>query len=408
MKLSEELKWRGYINQTTLKDIAYLDDNKLTFYWGVDPSASSMTVGQLSLIMMIRLFIKAGHKPVLLVGGATGLIGDPDGKTQERDLKTSEEINYNVQSITSQYERLFNSEKITVVNNYDWFKNFGYLDFLRKVGKHVPMRQMLGREFVQSRLSENGAGISYAEFSYSLIQGYDFLHLYEELGVTLQVCGADQWGNCIAGVDLVRRIKGGEAHIWSAPLVINKSTGIKFGKTEEGAIWLDEKQTSPYNFYQFWFNSDDDSVLDYLKLYTLTEKNEYDELITKFNNDRGSRIAQKTLAYEVTKIVHGEKIANAIIAANEILFGKKDFDTLSNDEVDQIKNILPNYDVQDNLLDTIVNSGLAKSKTEAMTFVVDGAIRLNGEKITDASFAIKNSVNLLQRGKNLFSVVVKK
>ena len=408
MKLSEELKWRGYINQTTLKDIAYLDDNKLTFYWGVDPSASSMTVGQLSLIMMIRLFIKAGHKPVLLVGGATGLIGDPDGKTQERDLKTPEEINHNVKSITSQYERLFNSEKITVVNNYDWFKNFGYLDFLRKVGKHVPMRQMLGREFVQSRLGENGAGISYAEFSYSLIQGYDFLHLYEELGVTLQVCGADQWGNCIAGVDLVRRINGGEAHIWSAPLVINKSTGIKFGKTEEGAIWLDEKQTSPYNFYQFWFNSDDDSVLDYLKLYTLIEKNEYDELITKFNNDRGTRIAQKTLAYEVTKIVHGEKIANAIIAANEILFGKKDFDTLSDDEVAQIKNILPNYEVQDNLLDTIVNSGLAKSKTEAMTFVADGAIRLNGEKITDASFAIKNSVNLLQRGKNLFSVVVKK
>ncbi len=408
MKLSEELKWRGYINQTTLKDIAYLDDNKLTFYWGVDPSASSMTVGQLSLIMMIRLFIKAGHKPVLLVGGATGLIGDPDGKTQERDLKTPEEINHNVKSITSQYERLFNSEKITVVNNYDWFKNFGYLDFLRKVGKHVPMRQMLGREFVQSRLGENGAGISYAEFSYSLIQGYDFLHLYEELGVTLQVCGADQWGNCIAGVDLVRRINGGEAHIWSAPLVINKSTGIKFGKTEEGAIWLDEKQTSPYNFYQFWFNSDDDSVLDYLKLYTLIEKNEYDELITKFNNDRGSRIAQKTLAYEVTKIVHGEKIANAIIAANEILFGKKDFDTLSDDEVAQIKNILPNYEVQDNLVDTIVNSGLAKSKTEAMTFVIDGAIRLNGEKITDASFAIKNSVNLLQRGKNLFSVVVKK
>ena len=260
MTLSEELKWRGFVNQTTFKDISVIDGDPIKFYWGVDPSAPSMTIGNLAAAMMVRHFIDHGHKAVLLVGGATGLIGDPDGKAEERTLKTKEEVEKNKAGLAAQYQQIFAGESIDMVDNYDWFKDMGYLQFLRDVGKHVPMRQMLQREFVQSRLGEEGAGISYAEFSYVLIQGYDFLHLNREMDVTLQLCGSDQWGNCIAGVELIRRITGNEAHVWSTPLVINRATGKKFGKTEDGAVWLAPELTSPTQFYQFWINCDDEGV----------------------------------------------------------------------------------------------------------------------------------------------------
>ena len=237
MTLSEELKWRGFVNQTTFEDISMLDKEKRTFYWGVDPSASSMTIGNLASAMMVKVFIKHGYNPILLIGGATGLIGDPDGKAQERDLKTPEAIRKNKTGIVKQYENIFYGEHFKVVDNYDWFVKIGFIEFLRDVGKHVPMRQMVAREFVQSRLKESGAGISYAEFSYSLIQGYDFLHLFEKHGVTLQISGADQWGNCIAGVDLIRRKTGKEAHVWTTPLIMNKATGKKFGKTDVFSSW---------------------------------------------------------------------------------------------------------------------------------------------------------------------------
>jgi tyrosyl-tRNA synthetase len=260
MTLSEELQWRGFVNQTTFKDIAVLDGQSLTFYWGVDPSASSMQVGNLAAAMMVKQFIKHGHKAVLLVGGATGLIGDPDGKTEERTLKTTDEIDANKKGIADQYSHIFQGLPFRQVDNYDWFKDMGYLEFLREVGKHVPLRQMLQREFVQSRLAADGAGISYAEFSYVLIQAFDFLQLYRDHGVTLQLCGSDQWGNSIAGVDLIRRVSGAETNVWSTPLVINKTTGKKFGKSEDGAVWLDSKKTSPTQFYQFWINADDGGV----------------------------------------------------------------------------------------------------------------------------------------------------
>jgi tyrosyl-tRNA synthetase len=217
MTLSEELAWRGFSNQRTYQSITAVDQKPITFYWGVDPSADSMQVGNLAIAMMVRHFIEHGHKAVLLVGGATGMIGDPDGKTEERSLKTVEEISENKTKIADQYKRIFAGLPFEIVDNYDWFKDMRYLDFLRQVGKHMPMSQMLQREFVQTRLGEAGSGISYAEFSYALIQGYDFLHLYKEKGVTLQVAGSDQWGNCIAGVELIRRVANGEAHIWSAP-----------------------------------------------------------------------------------------------------------------------------------------------------------------------------------------------
>ena len=237
MTLSQELTWRGFTNQTTYKDISVLDGDPITFYLGMDPSADSLTIGNLAVAMMIRHFIDHGHRAIMLVGGATGLIGDPDGKDDERLLKSHEEVTAYKTKIAAQYDRIFAGQSFEHVDNYDWFKDIGYLEFLRDVGKHVPMSQMLGRQFVQDRLGEMGSGLSYAEFSYALIQGYDFLHLYRTKGATLQLCGSDQWGNSIAGVELIRRIEGVEANIWSVPLVVNKATGKKFGKSEGGTVW---------------------------------------------------------------------------------------------------------------------------------------------------------------------------
>lgn len=408
MTLSEELTWRGFVNQTTFKEITDLDKDSITFYWGVDPSAPSMQIGNLAAAMMVRHFINHGHKAVLLLGGATGMIGDPDGKAQERDLKTPEEIDANKKGIEAQYKQVFGGQDFKIVDNYDWFKGIGYLQFLRDVGKHVPMRQMLGRDFVQTRLSEDGAGISYAEFSYVLIQGYDFVHLNKEHGVTLQLCGSDQWGNSIAGVDLIRRLNGKEAHVWSAPLIVNKSTGVKFGKSEEGAVWLDEKQTSVFKFYQFWLNIDDAGVEDYLKIYTLLAKQEIEKIMVEFDSDRAGRLAQKTLAYEVTKLVHGEDKADAALKASGILFGQEDFLKANEKETDILRAELPNVKASDDLYQMVVDTGLASSKSEARNFHNSGAISINGIKtMPDQEIVWKSGANLLKRGKNSFAIIEK-
>jgi tyrosyl-tRNA synthetase len=411
MTLSEELAWRGFINQSTFKNPTELDGAAIAFYWGVDPSADSMTVGNLAIAMMVRHFMRHGHTAYLLVGGATGLIGDPDGKAAERDLKPMEEIARNKKAIVSQYQRLFAGEQFTVVDNYDWFKDLGYLEFLRTVGKHVPMRQMLGREFVQTRLSEEGAGISYAEFSYSLIQGYDFLHLYREHGVSLQVCGADQWGNCIAGVELIRRIDNGEANVWSAPLVVNKNTGVKFGKSEAGAVWLDDKKTSVYQFYQFWLNVEDDSVGDFLKLYTMLDKPTVASIMSQFEADRSGRLAQRTLAYEVTKLVHGVDSANAVQKATEVLFGSGDFRALGETDLAILKAELPVHQSQEGtrIAELVSQSGLANSNSEAMRLILNGGITLNGSKVSDPqAMVVQKGDNLLKRGKNQFAIIFQK
>lgn len=408
MTLSEELTWRGFANQTTYKDIHALDDTSqpVTFYWGVDPSADSMTVGNLAIAMMVRHFIEHGHKAVLLVGGATGMIGDPDGKKEERDLKSLEEIEANKRAISEQYRTIFAREQFEIVDNYDWFKELGYLEFLREVGKHVPMRQMLGREFVQSRLGEEGAGISYAEFSYSLIQGYDFLHLYRDKGVTLQLCGADQWGNSIAGVELIRRIDGGEAHIWSAPLVVNKSTGVKFGKSEDGAVWLDPAKTTPTAFYQFWINSDDAGVESYLKIYTMLSKETIEKTMAEHQANPGHRTAQKQLAEAVTTLVHGEGATHVAQMVTACLTGEITIDELakSEDMLDAIRGELPSIETgaEGSIVSALVEAGLAGSNTEARRLLQANAVSLNGEKITREQFAredFRNGRLLLRRGK---------
>ena len=408
MTLSEELKWRGFVNQTTIKDINILDGAPITFYWGVDPSAASMTIGNLAAAMMTRLFIKHGHKAILLVGGATGMIGDPDGKSEERELKSIEEVAVNKAGISEQYSQIFAGMHFDVVDNYDWFKDMNYLTFLRDIGKHVPLRQMMSRDFVQSRLGESGAGISYAEFSYSLIQGYDFLHLHKEHGVSLQLCGADQWGNRIAGVDLIRRKTGDEAHVWSCPLIINKATGIKFGKSEVGAIWLDSKLTGIYKFYQFWLNSDDEGVQDYLKVYTTLSKDELDDIMAQFNADKASRIAQKKLAYEVTKVVHGQARADSIVRVSESLFGDGDYQSLSSEDFDIIKAELKTVTAvagETTIVSLLVEGGLASSNSDAKRFIDSQAVYLNGKKLSEGQNNLSQSdaINgfvIIRRGKN--------
>lgn len=402
MTLSEELTWRGFVNQTTFKDTSILDKEPITFYWGVDPSSDSMTVGNFAAAMMVRHFISNGHKAILLVGGATGLIGDPDGKKQERDLKTTDEIAKNIAGISAQYKKIFADQPFEIVNNYDWFKDIGYMEFLRNIGKHMPMTQLLDREFVQSRIGKGGSGISYAEFSYSLIQGYDFLHLYREKGVTLQLCGADQWGNSLSGVEMIRKLEGKEAHVWSTPLVINKATGVKFGKSEDGAVWLDATKTSPYKFYQFWLNVDDEGVGDYLKIYTLIQPDEFDTLMAEFKKNPGERAAQKYLAYEVTKLVHGETQAESARNVTATLFGATPVDKLLKEDLAMLAEEIPTI-TAGNVLDALTMSGTVSSNSEARRLLDSGAISINGNKINQDQNLTAPS--LIKKGKNTFILV---
>lgn len=398
MTLAEELTWRGFVNQMTFADITDVNEPR-TFYWGVDPSADSMTIGNLAAAMMARHFIDHGYKAILLVGGATGMIGDPDGKKQERSLITAEEIAANKAAIATQYKTVFDGQSFEIVDNYDWFKTMNYLDFLRDVGKHMSMTQMLDREFVQSRIGEGGAGISYAEFSYSLIQGYDFLHLFREKGATLQLCGADQWGNSITGASLIRKLDGGEAHVYSTPLIVNKTTGKKFGKSEEGAIWLDGEKTSPFQFYQFWLNADDAGVVDYLKVYTLLPRDEVQRLETALHKNPAAREAQRALAYEVTKLVHGEDRADQARNVTAALFGGTPFTELLTEELDMLAKEIPTT-TSSHVLTALVTTGLAASNGEARRLIDSGAISVNGEKISEDTTV--QAPALIKKGKNGF------
>ena len=402
MKLSEELSWRGLANQTTFDNIERLDEGTLKFYWGVDPSSDSMTIGNLASAMLVKHFINHGHQAVLLVGGATGLIGDPDGKKDERNLKTREEINKNKEAIANQYKRVFAGQDFEIVDNHDWFKDINFIDFLMTVGKHVPTAQMFARGFVQSRLETTG--ISYAEFSYSLIQAYDFLHLFREKGVTLQLCGSDQWGNSTAGASLIRRMEAKEAHVFTTPLVINKSTGKKFGKTENGAIWLDENKTSVYEFFQFWLNTADDSVIDFLKIFTMLSREEILSLEEKVHNEPFKREAQKVLAYEVTKLVHGEIKTDAVVDATSVLFGKKDFTELNETAVDFLGKQITTVTAEESLSKTLVKGDLAESISDARRLMKSGGITVNGEKVLVDNVTLTET-SLVKRGKNRFLLV---
>jgi tyrosyl-tRNA synthetase len=404
MKLSEELSWRGFVNQTTLANISDLDNLHFNFYLGIDPSSDSMTVGNLAMAMMVKHFIAYGHSAWLLVGGATGMIGDPDGKKVERHLLTKEALTHNRQALVKQYNKLFSGEPIRVVDNYDWFKDYAYLDFLRDVGKHVPMRQMLARDFVETRLGDQGSGISYAEFSYVLIQAYDFLYLYRNHGVNMQVCGSDQWGNSIAGVDLIRRVEGGSAHVWSGPLVVNPKTGVKFGKTEAGAIWLDPDKTSPTEFYQFWVTCEDETVEYYLKIFTLLTKDKIASIMDEHHKNPKQRKAQFYLADSVTELVHGREAADRAKIATSYLIGTRSLSGASSHDLNILKSEIPctKSSKDGSIIEVLVSSGLAASNSQARKLIEAGAIYLNGDQISRTSFKADDFVSgrlLLRRGK---------
>jgi tyrosyl-tRNA synthetase len=411
MKLSEELVWRGFHAETTVTDLSNLDGAERRFYLGADPSADSMTIGNLAAIMMAKCFMRHGYKPNFLVGGATGQIGDPKDNG-ERDLKSLDEVENNKARLAKQFSSLV-GEDVKVFDNNDWFKDIKFLPFLREVGKQFSMTQLLDREFVKNRIGEGGSGISYAEFSYSLIQGYDFLHLYRSEGIDLQLCGADQYGNCVSGLHLIGRLAGGQADVYSTPLVIDPVSGRKFGKSEGNAVWLAADRTSVFDFYQFWLNQPDESAEYLLKIYTLVEPEELGELMERHGKNPAERLAQKRLAYDVTEIVHGEEEAKKVVKevevfgrVKEVLDGKRDVNTLTITEVEKVlEKAVESVEGRRALDEIMVDGGLASSKGEAKRLVESGAISVwvfNGYfgKVNDPKLMIGHSI--VKKGKNKF------
>ncbi len=399
-KLSDELVWRGFANQTTFTDIADIDQPR-TFYFGVDPSARSMHVGNLAQIMVVKHLLKHGYKAIVLVGGATGMIGDPK-EDSERDLKSLDEIARNKAGIAAQYRRLLDGETFGLVDNYDWFKNISYLEFLRDVGKHFSMTQLLDREFIKARIGEGGVGISYAEFSYSLIQGYDFLHLYREKGVTMQLGGSDQWGNMLSGAQMIKKLEGVDVHVWTVPLVVDKTTGKKYGKSEGNAIWLDPELTSPYRFYQFWLNTDDDMAKDLVKLFTFLEKSDIERLIAKHDKAPHLRQLQKRLAYETTALVHGDDKATAAENVSAVLFGDTPFEQLLDIHLDMLAQEIP-VSASSSVVNALVTTGVCASNGEARRLIAGGGVSVNGQKISEDRDVAAPS--LIKKGKNSFVLV---
>ncbi len=403
MKLSEELQWRGFVAEHTLDNVADLDKAPRNFYWGTDPSADSLHIGHLAALMMCACFVRHGYTPYYLVGGATGQIGDPKD-TVERDLKGLDEIAKNKVALAKQIVRVTHSPADTkVLDNLDWFGDIKFLPFLREIGKAFSMTQLLDRQFVQARIGEGGSGISYAEFSYTLIQGYDFLHLFREHNVDLQLCGADQYGNCTSGIHLIRRLENAKADAYSCPLIIDKVTGRKFGKSEGNAVWLDSDKTSIFDFYQFWLNQADDSLEEYFKYYTVVTPEELGEILAKHAENPAARYGQRLLAYKITEFVHGTAAAESAQKITAILFGDGQISDLSADEVELLAKSFPTAAKGANLLDILVETGLASSKGEGRKFLEGNAISVNGAKIT-ADQPI-DELALIKRGKNKFALV---
>lgn len=431
MKLSEELSWRGFVAENTIKQPEELDERPhKKFYFGADPSADSLTIGNLAALMMCACFVRHGYQPYLLVGGATGQIGDPK-ENGERDLKTLKEVEHNKVCIRQQMESIISPEgaantigdgdltndhyELTMVDNLDWFKDINYLDFLRTIGKNLSMTQLLDRKFIQNRIGDGGSGISYAEFSYTLIQGYDFLHLYRTFGIDLQLCGADQFGNASTGVHLIKRLENGQADIWSTPLVIDPVSGRKFGKSEGNAVWLASKDngsgnfTSVFDFYQFWLNQADEAVEYLIKIYTILDKQQIDQLLAEHKTHPEQRLAQKALAKNVTEVVHGKNSASAAVLLSELLFGDRNFNTLSESDIESVALLLPTIKLVDYhgelpLIEALVLTDLCSSRSEAKQLINSNAISVNKQKITDQNFKI-NTTAILKRGKNKFALV---
>jgi hypothetical protein len=402
MKLSEELQWRGFWNQTTFTDDKLIDSENFTLYLGTDPSADSLHVGHLAVYMMVRHFLERGHKVFLLVGGGTGMIGDMRD-TEERSLLSYAEIEHNKRALKAQVSQIFAGRDFTLVDNADWLGNLELLPFLRDIGKNFNMADLIGREFFKARI-DNGKGLSFAEFTYTLLQGYDFWHLFKHHSVNLQIGGSDQWGNLLSGVELIRKKENAEVYAMTAPLLINKSTGRKFGKSEGGAVWLDENKTSVYKFYQFWLNVDDESAIEYMKIFTMLDRDTIEAIAENHAVNPGARSAQKVLAREVTDIVHGVNRRESVERVTEVLFGGGDFRQLSDDDLDALAQEIPRVDVGVGVIEALVISGAVSSNGEAKRLLKSGAISLNGEKITEDQAV--NTTSLLKKGKNTFVLIM--
>lgn len=420
MNIYEELKWRDLIFQESdpeaLREM--LSKPGQTLYCGIDPTAASLHIGSLLPLLTLKRYQLAGHKPIALLGGATGLIGDPSGKTAERSLNTKEIVDEYVEGIRAQIERILEpggSNAVRVLNNYDWIGPITALEFLRDVGKHFSVNAMIAKESVSARLEREEVGISYTEFSYMLLQSYDFYYLFKEYDCKLQVGGADQWGNMTAGIDLVRRKLSEQAYCMTWPLITTAS-GTKFGKTEAGTIWLDPERTSPYAFYQFFVNADDRDVVKYLKWFTFLSHEEIEALAQKVETEPERREAQRKLAYEVTSIVHGQAAADNVVAASQALFGDRDLaDTdlktlLSAVEAAPTSTYGSVEDVP-NVMNLVVDSGLIASKSEARRQIASGGVYVNNVRISDIDFKptasdfVHGTLLLLRRGKKNYAVV---
>ena len=423
----EELKWRGMLAQIMPGTEELLQKEMVTAYLGTDPTADSLHIGHLCGIMMLRHLQRCGHKPIILVGGATGMIGDPSGKSQERNLLNDETLRHNQECIKQQVAKFldFDSKEpnaAEMVNNYDWMKNFTFLDFAREVGKHITGNYMMAKESVQQRLNGTARdGLSFTEFTYQLLQGYDFLYLYQHKGCKLQLGGNDQWGNMTTGTELIRRTLGNEVETFAltCPL-ITKADGKKFGKTESGNIWLDAKRTTPYKFYQFWLNVSDDDAARYIKIFTSLEKEVIDDLIEEHQQDPGRRVLQKRLAEEVTVLVHSREALDMAIEASNILFGKSTKDSLLKLDEQTFLDIfegVPQYEVsRDRIGQPAVelftqDAPVFASKGEMRKLVQGGGVSLNKEKLNafdreiTADDLIDGKYLLLQRGKKNYYLI---
>ncbi|CDE99593.1 tyrosine--tRNA ligase [Clostridium sp. CAG:628] len=393
MTFFEELKWRGIIKDVSSPELENLLNNEsLTFYLGTDPTADSLHIGHYASFVTAKRLMLHGHKPIILVGGATGLIGDPR-PTAEREIISKETVEKNIIGLTKQVKMLLD-EKCEVVNNYDWTKDITFLDFLRDIGKYINVNYMLNKDIISRRLD---TGITYAEFSYTLLQGYDFLHLYKNKNCVLQAAGSDQWGNITTGIELIRKILGKEAYGFTMPLILDKQ-GKKFGKSEGNALWLDKEKTSPYKIYQYLINSDDTKVEEYLKVFTFLSKEEIESIMEEQNKAPELRLAQKTLAFEVVKDLHGiEEAQIARQTSIDIFSGKM------NDEMPTKK--VSSSEI--NILDLLVSTNLSPSKSEARRLVIQGGIKVNNEKVSDPNALIKIDNTIVSKGKKTIIKVVK-
>lgn len=425
MNLLDELSWRGMIQDIMPGTREQLEKELTTGYIGFDPTADSLHIGSLVPILLLVHFQKAGHKPIALVGGATGMVGDPSGKSEERNLLNEETLQRNITGVKAQLERYLNfsthlPNAAELVNNYDWFKSISFIDFLRDTGKHITVNYMMAKDSVKKRI-EGDTGISYTEFAYQLMQAYDFYWLYQHKNCKLQMGGSDQWGNMTTGTELIRRKCGGEAFVFTNPLV-TKADGGKFGKTEAGNIWLDPTKTSPYQFYQFWLNASDADATRWIKLFTFLTREEIEGVTALHLENPAARILQRKLASEITNFVHGQEELNKAIETTEKLFSNQQapIESLSEQDLEQIQGVVkveidrPSLEEGMDIVSLLANTGIFPSKGEARKTIQGGGVSINRKKVesidlkVNAVFLLHNQYILIQKGKkNYFLITVK-